>query len=617
VFTNEVIASSKQGLRPAGEAAWPRSPRALARAVLATLVGACVHVYLQVQMLLSLPNFSFHSFKLFFSADQLSYLGIAINVAQGRSGSTEPFTGTGVSYYPRLYYVVMGLLSRISGIDPVVMWWLLGLVLQFVLACFIGWALYVTTRRWWAATLAPLPFLIGTFAGVLHGSYMARTPYNAPLWGPFALIFPLNGGTAGVSLAACAVLGLLIAGWQGFRPRPTLLAGIFAAICLGVVGNMQTYSFIGMCYVLIYSTALYGLQSQTARRRWPLPVASAALLAVILLAGVTLAAHTGPLSLFVLGLVPALPGYLVVCRLTSWRLLWVTLLGVLVSLPTTVQTLLGLADKDPFLVYRQASTGKVGTLGVPIITFVEHGAVAILLLLILMFVPHPKSKLIRSYALGALLAWSLLSFNDLWGPDQEPYRFWIDEFVLVLVTGFPLIAGVAVGALEQARRRPRALLAALTVLSLSIWISAAVLSAKDWLVFNGAARTAGVSWWPSSRSAAIDSVVSRMTPDGIVVSDTCTDPLSLKAITGARVALYNTGLAWPEHRLQISAVQSQRRQGKLDTAVALKGGVDYLLTDSHCAMPRGTRGKVQPAGSSTYLDQHGKQATVRLWKILA
>jgi hypothetical protein len=619
VETKTIVGTEPSRLRPvahASQGAMRTSRRAAGRAVLATLVGACVHLYLQVQMLLSLPNFSFHRFKLYYSSDQLSYLGIAINVAHGHSGSTEPFTETGVSHYPRLYYEVMGLLSRVTGVDTVVTWWLMGLALQFVLACFVGWALYVTTRRWWTAILAPLPFLIGTFAGVLHGSFLSKTPSGAVMWGPFALMFPLNGGTAGVSLAACAVLGLLVAGWRGFRLRPTMLAGIFAAICLGIVGNMQTYSFIGLCYVLLYSTALYGLQSQQARRRWPLPAASAALLAAILLVGSSLAAHVGPLPLFMLGLLPALPGYFVVCRLTSWRLLWVTLLGVVLALPTTVDTLLGLAQKDPFLVYRQTSTGNNGTLGIPISSFLGHGAVAILLVLILVLVPHAKSKLIRSYALGAFLAWSLLSFNDHWGPTQEPYRFWIDEFMLVLITGFPLLAGVAVGALREARRRPPTI-AALIGLSLAVWVSIAALSAKDWLVFNDAARAMGVTWWPSPRSAAIASVVSEMPPDGIVLSDTCTDLLSLKAITGARVAFYNYGLAWPDHHLQLTKLQADRRHSQLDSAVTRAAGVDYLLSDSHCRMPANTQGKVQLVGSSTYVDAQGKSATLRLWKITA
>jgi hypothetical protein len=149
-----------------------RPLRASRWAVGATLAGACLHVYLQVQMLLSLPNFSFHSFKKFYISDQVSCLAIASNIAHGHSGSVEPFTETGVSYYPRLYYVVMGLLSRTSGVDTVVTWWVMGLALQFVLACLIGWTLYITTRRWWTAFLAPLPFLIGPFAGVLHSAIL-------------------------------------------------------------------------------------------------------------------------------------------------------------------------------------------------------------------------------------------------------------------------------------------------------------------------------------------------------------------------------------------------------------------------------------------------------------
>jgi hypothetical protein len=568
-------------------------------------------------MLLTLPGFSFHSFKMFYPSDQMSYLGIAINVAHGHYGSTEPFTQTGVSHYPRLYYVVMGLLSRASGIDTVMMWWLMGLTLQFVLACFIGWTLYITTRRWWTALLAPLPFLIGTFAGVLHGTFLSMTPSGAVVWGPFALIFPLNGGTAGVSLAACAVLGLLLAGWQGFRPRPTLWAAIFAAICLGVVGNMQTYSFIGMCYVLIYSTALYGLQSQQTRLRWMLPVASAAMLGSVILLGGAIAAQVGPLPLFVLGLLPAVPGYLVVCRLTSWRLLWVTLLGMVLALPTTIDTLQAVAQKDPFLLYREASTGKNGTLGIPLTSFLEFGAVAILLVLILVLVPHPKSRLIRSYALGAFMSWALLSFNDRWGPSQEPNRFWTDAFMLVLATGFPLLVSVALRALREVRLRRHTLVAGLTVLSVMIWGSAAAVSVKDWLVFNDAARTAGVSWWPSPRSAAVASVVSLMPPEGIIITDMCTDVLVLKEITGARVAAFNRGLAWPDHRQELIKLQYHRVKGRLDRALALKAGVNYLLTDSHCTMPLNTKGKLRPAGSSTYVDGNGKSTTLRLWKILA
>jgi hypothetical protein len=103
----------------------------------------------------------------------------------------------------------------------------------------------------------------------------------------------------------------------------------------------------------------------------------------------------------------------------------------------------------------------------------------------------------------------------------------------------------------------------------------------------------------------------------MVVSDTCTDPLSLKAITSARVAYYNKGLAWPDHHLELTKVEDDLSNGVLNSAVALKGGVGYLLTDSHCMMPIQSEGHVRPVGSRTYVDAKGKPATLRLWKITA
>ncbi|TPG19588.1 hypothetical protein EAH86_03775 [Pedococcus bigeumensis] len=582
------------------------------------MAGACVHLYLQVQMLLGLPNFSFHRFKWFVPRDQLSYLSIAVNIANGHSGSTEPFTETGVSHYPRLYYVVMGLLSRTTGVDPVVMWWLMGLTVQFLLACFVGWALYTMTRLWWAAVLAPLPFLVGTFAGVLHHTYFASTPPPGArvMWGPFALLYALNGGAAGISLAACAILGLLMVGWNGFPPRATLLAATFAAVCAGIVGNMQTYSFIGLCYVLIYATGLYGLQSASSRHRRLLTATSVLLLAAVLLSGTFLAAHVGPLPVFVLGLLPALPGYLVVCRLTSWRLLWVSLLAGVLALPTMVDTMRGLAQGDPFLVYRQASTANTnGAFGIPFGDFVLHGGVAILLVLILVLVPHAKGRLIRSVALGAFLAWALLSSNDHWGPAQEPNRFWIDEFMLVLVVCFPLLAAVAVDTVRRGWHRPRKALAAVVSVALVLWVVAAGASAKDWLIFNGEAKAKGISWWPSPRSEAIAAVVSHMPPDGMVVSDRCTDLLSLKVITGARVASYNYGLAWPDNHIEITSVLRGREFRYLDPEVLHSAGVGYLLTDSNCKMSANSKGHLRLLTSKHYA-AGDRQGTLRLWEII-
>ena len=65
-------------------------------------------------------------FRGFFSCDQLSYAGIAAAANNGDLGTSEPFTQTGSSYYPSLWYKVVGLFAQISGIGVADSWTLLG-----------------------------------------------------------------------------------------------------------------------------------------------------------------------------------------------------------------------------------------------------------------------------------------------------------------------------------------------------------------------------------------------------------------------------------------------------------------------------------------------------------
>ena len=68
-------------------------------------------------------------FRGYFSYDQLSYAAIASNVSVGASGFVEPFTLTGTSYYPSLWYQWIGLSSRVSGLPVYLLWTILGLSL--------------------------------------------------------------------------------------------------------------------------------------------------------------------------------------------------------------------------------------------------------------------------------------------------------------------------------------------------------------------------------------------------------------------------------------------------------------------------------------------------------
>ena len=79
----------------------------------------------------------FHGFRNYFSNDQLSYAAIATNVANGHLALVEPFTRTGSLFYPSLWYQVLGLFSRVTGIPVEATWQLFGSLVVCVLIAFL------------------------------------------------------------------------------------------------------------------------------------------------------------------------------------------------------------------------------------------------------------------------------------------------------------------------------------------------------------------------------------------------------------------------------------------------------------------------------------------------
>lgn len=92
------------------------------------------------------PDWAMSSFRGLGKGDQLSYFAIVMNVAAGRSPDTEPFTETGVSHYPRAYYVILGTIARWTGARPEFVWWSVGTVLQMALVFVIAYALVRMTE---------------------------------------------------------------------------------------------------------------------------------------------------------------------------------------------------------------------------------------------------------------------------------------------------------------------------------------------------------------------------------------------------------------------------------------------------------------------------------------
>jgi hypothetical protein len=564
----------------------------------AVLVSVAIYLATQVSMLLRQADFSWSSFRNYFTTDQLSYLTMVVNGRNGHFAALEPFTETGANNYPRLYYSGLGLLARVTGLRPVDAWEITGVFLQMLLVAAISLACVLVTRRIWTGLLGAFPLLIGTFASWVGGGWFTQLNSHAVLWGSFGVLFTVNGEAAALSVGGAALV-LLLAVFlrEGVSPRFRFVVGLVVALIIGVLANVHTYSFLTIAYITAYVVAAYALAS--TRRRWLL-IPSIILLPVVFLVGPPVASHVSQLATLLLGLLPAVPGIIDLIVRTRGR--FAIFIGVyaVAAAPQIVGTWLALRAGDPFLNYRVASTQG---LGVPIIEG-TLGATALVIPLVLVFIAgvHRKNPLWIGYSVGVTVAWVLVAGNDRWGANQEPYRFWIDAFTITAITIAPVILSVAfaylgrssVAAAADETGRERQPIASLpspsvtsrmtrivVVVACALVVVVAGLSAKDWYRFYKAEGAQGLMSFDSAQQRVLPQLVSDRTK-GLVVSDTCIDPYGLKIVTDAPVAFFNFGMAWPSQEKQIEDVIVARSSGVLDVKAAKAGGVKWLITDSSC-----------------------------------
>jgi len=619
----------------------------------AIAVSGLMYWVFQVLPLITSTGFSWRNFRQYFPYDQYSYLAIAVNVKNGNMAAVEPFTETGTNHYPRLYYVFLGLLSRLFNADIIATWQITGLAFQFIMVAAISWLLIRLTGVPVLGVLGFVPSIVGTFAVAASGDWHHSLDNHGVLWGAFGVLFTLNGESAALSIAVtaiCLVIGVtfpLLGGRTPAGAKTRTAIVILAAAAVGALANVQTYSFLTAVYLLVYTTGAYGLL--TYGRKWH-GALSLVLLAAVVLGGTTIAATAGPLVALIAGLFAAVPGFILV--LLNYR---VPVIAACVSLalaaaPTILGTMLGLADKDDFLTYRELSSSG---LGVPLWTGVL-GALVPLLMLGLIFWAGlmQRNKAWMAFAIGAVFAWALVASNDLWGANQEPYRFWIDSFTLVTAAAVPVCCQVAVRSLhlwrEARRRQPLvaespdgpvepALAAvgprrrsAVVVATLGAAIVIAVgFSLSDYSKFSEYVHDYGTASFTDPQALAIKSAAMPLTESGsnmrvtvdskgqaseLVMFDPCISPFRVKALTGLPTAFYNLGLAWPKDEKDIREILLQRSKGLFAQPAAEKVDIHYVLTDTGC--PTGWQGQINGAKISEAAYSNGGQpATITLWKV--
>ncbi|GGF20534.1 hypothetical protein [Subtercola lobariae] len=593
----------------------------------AVLGAVAAHVALQWGYLWQRPDFSWSSFRSYFPGDQLSYMSMVTNAADGRLANVEPFTNTGNNTYPHLYYYVIGTVSRWVGLNPLEAWSVGGFIVQMVLVASIATAIYFVTRRWWMPVLAPVPFIIGAFATQLsNGGWYTSISSHAVLWGPFAVYYTLNGET--VALSLCAV-GLLLALATYLRvttrTRQTVLYCVSAAF-IGLSANVQTYGFLVGVYLALFVIAAAAL---VYARRWLLVVVSLALIVVVALAGPFVAGHFGPLAALAFGVLPAAPGLIVLIVRFRLRAALPLIVLVAAASPQLIATVLGIVSKDPFLSYRVASSKD---LGVDWRGIVAAGAVLLPLLGILAAGIHRRVTLWMAFPIAAIAAWALTATNDLWGANQEPYRFWLDMFCLVSFVTVPVAAMVAVSYLRwphrpdpavadsrAVRTRRSAVSVVISLVVVLLCAVVAVVSLSDFRTFRNDYPLHAFLDYSTPRFAAIGELGKEVpkTGAGLLNSDSCIDMAGLKIVSdGAPVATFNGGMAWPINKDAVERVSDERLSGFQIATDAKEADVQWVMTDSAC---QPVDWGVEYADELSFVDSRsypvsGRTATITLWK---
>ncbi len=388
------------------------------------------------------------AFRGFFPYDQLSYAAIASTAAAGDGGLPEPFTETGHSYYPSLWYRLMGWIAAATGMSVPTAWTVLGYLALAGCVAFAGYVGYRVSRLAWSPALVGPALCIGTLSIVLHDSWYTELESHALLWGPAAAVYVLNAEVAGyAAVSAALVMVLRVVAGPPIGRVATIAWLTAAAALIGVTANVQTYTFfVGISLAFGWAGA-YGLVLSRSRR---LLVVSGVLLVATFAFGPALAARIGALPTFSLLIAVTLPGVLWLARRAAMTLLLPAVVLVLVAAPQAVIVASGILAKDEFLTYRQDASAL---LGVPIWqALLASLPIAAIWLFNVAVQLHHRHAAVLAGLIGMAFAGTMLTLNDRWGFSQEPYRLWIASVTVSAL----LLAPITAWSIARLRAEPRA-----------------------------------------------------------------------------------------------------------------------------------------------------------------
>lgn len=541
-------------------------------------------------------------FRDFFAFDQLSYAAIASTAASGNVGFVEPFTETGVSFYPSLWYRFLGVVSGAFGVPVFSVWSVAGLVVILASVGLLGLISYRVSGSWWLPALVGLFIWIGPLSMVLFETWYVSIKSHAVLWGPYASLYTMNAEAIGLAFTALALGALL---WSVAGPRNstrtnrTVLWVICAAV-LGFLANIQTYAFLTAAMLLASWLAAWGLmKSQSRTALWW----TAAIFVGAVIAGFVLRTSIGALPVFLIMLLATLPGIWLLVSPHRSRVWFPALIFVFTASPQLGLTAWGTITADPFLTYRTEQSGDLGVaLWAWIVGTLPIGAVWLWTWL---RVRSIAPLAVKALLIALLVTHLLLTFNDWWGFVQEPYRFWIST---VTVAALLLPVAAAWGFALPSSQSPSSVIAvsAAALALLSIWNVGG---------FREFAKEAGTIDITSPRWEAVTQLSEQT--EGLVMGERCLDPSLLKIATGSPVAHYSRGIAWPERKDQIQSVMDATSLGVFDDQASRSAGVSFIYTDSACDTGWNLDGQmgISMTDSLSYIEA-GVENRITLWRLL-
>jgi hypothetical protein len=189
------------------------------------------------------------------------------------------------------------------------------------------------------------------------------------------------------------------------------------------------------------------------------------------------------------------------------------------------------------------------------------------------------------FAVGSVLVWILVAHHLLSEPNSGPLRFVIYGAALVLFTVAPIVVDLV---LFESRASQRSIGDASshrwhTVISSLLMVSIGVggLSSGDWYHFYFVQSGATFNL-RTPEYVALSRVSSNVTNHELVLTNQCVDPSTFKDVSGARVAFYSNGLAWPSQVNAINKILHPKPLSVFTQKELKNAGIGWLVTSNTC-----------------------------------